>query len=90
MGVLPGLWEMHAHFAQVEWGEAYLAAGVTSARDCGGEFEVITAERDAIERGSARPGAAGARTRAGARYKASGFVQMKIYQRMKRSPAMRH
>ena len=42
---------MHAHFAQVEWGPAYLAAGVTSARDCGGEFEFITAVRDLIESG---------------------------------------
>lgn len=49
--LLPGLWEMHAHFAQVEWGPAYLAAGVTSARDCGGEFEFITAVRDLIESG---------------------------------------
>jgi imidazolonepropionase-like amidohydrolase len=49
--VLPGLWEMHAHFAQVEWGPAYLAAGVTSARDCGGEFEFITAVRDRIASG---------------------------------------
>jgi imidazolonepropionase-like amidohydrolase len=49
--LLPGLWEMHAHFAQVEWGPAYLAAGVTTARDCGGEFEFITAVRDLIESG---------------------------------------
>ena len=27
--LLPGLWEMHAHLAQVEYGPAYLAAGVT-------------------------------------------------------------
>ena len=31
--VLPGLWEMHAHFTQVEWGPIYLAAGATTARD---------------------------------------------------------
>ncbi len=49
--LLPGLWEMHAHFAQVEWGPAYLAAGVTTARDCGGEFEFIAAVRDLIESG---------------------------------------
>jgi imidazolonepropionase-like amidohydrolase len=49
--LLPGLWEMHAHFAQVEYGPAYLAAGITSARDCGGEFEFITAVRDLIESG---------------------------------------
>ena len=30
--VLPGLWEMHAHFTQVEWGPIYLAAGVTTAQ----------------------------------------------------------
>jgi len=46
--LLPGLWEMHAHFAQVEYGPAYLAAGVTTARDLGGEFEFLTAVRDAI------------------------------------------
>jgi imidazolonepropionase-like amidohydrolase len=50
--LLPGLWEMHAHFAQVEWGPTYLAAGVTTARDCGNEFEFITAVRDLIETGS--------------------------------------
>jgi imidazolonepropionase-like amidohydrolase len=50
--LLPGLWEMHAHFAQVEYGPAYLAAGVTTARDCGGEFEFITAVRDLIESGA--------------------------------------
>jgi imidazolonepropionase-like amidohydrolase len=49
--VIPGLWETHAHFEQVEWGPIYLAAGVTSARDCGNEFEFITAVRDAIESG---------------------------------------
>ncbi|MEA3247308.1 MAG: hypothetical protein U9Q74_14235, partial [Gemmatimonadota bacterium] len=35
LSVLPGLWEMHAHAAQIEWGPAYLAAGVTTARDMG-------------------------------------------------------
>jgi cytosine/adenosine deaminase-related metal-dependent hydrolase len=33
--VLPGLWDTHAHFEQVEWGPLYLAAGITTARDCG-------------------------------------------------------
>jgi imidazolonepropionase-like amidohydrolase len=46
--ILPGLWDMHSHFEQVEWGPIYLAAGVTTARDCGNEFEFITAVRDAI------------------------------------------
>jgi imidazolonepropionase-like amidohydrolase len=49
--VLPGLWDMHAHFEQVEWGPVYLAAGVTTVRDCGNEFDFITAVRDAIEGG---------------------------------------
>ena len=46
--ILPGLWDMHAHFEQVEWGPIYLAAGVTTVRDCGNEFEFIAAVRDAI------------------------------------------
>jgi imidazolonepropionase-like amidohydrolase len=49
--ILPGIWDMHAHFEQVEWGPIYLAAGVTTVRDCGNEFEFITAVRDAIAQG---------------------------------------
>jgi imidazolonepropionase-like amidohydrolase len=49
--LLPGLWDMHAHFEQVEWGPTYLAAGVTTVRDVGNEFEFITAVRDAIKEG---------------------------------------
>ncbi len=49
--ILPGLWDMHAHFEQVEWGPVYLAAGVTTARDCGNELEFITAVRDGIANG---------------------------------------
>src|ERR1035438_335843 len=49
--ILPGLWDMHAHFEQVEWGPIYLAAGVTTVRDCGNEFEFIPAVRDAIAQG---------------------------------------
>lgn len=49
--VLPGLWEMHAHFEQVEWGPVYLAAGVTTVRDVGNEFEFMTSVRDAIKSG---------------------------------------
>jgi imidazolonepropionase-like amidohydrolase len=49
--VLPGLWEMHAHFEQVEWGPIYLATGVTTARDVGNEREFIVAVRDAIASG---------------------------------------
>ncbi|HYX52955.1 MAG TPA: amidohydrolase family protein [Candidatus Limnocylindrales bacterium] len=49
--VLPGLWEMHAHFEQVEWGPIYLATGVTTARDVGNEREFIVSVRDAISSG---------------------------------------
>ncbi len=49
--ILPGLWDMHAHVEQVEWGPIYLAAGVTTVRDCGNELEFIVAVRDAIQTG---------------------------------------
>ncbi|TWJ02520.1 imidazolonepropionase-like amidohydrolase [Mucilaginibacter frigoritolerans] len=49
--ILPGLWDMHAHFEQAEWGPAYLAAGVTTVRDCGNEFEYINAVKKAIDDG---------------------------------------
>lgn len=46
--IAPGLWDMHAHAAQIEWLPAYLAAGVTSIRDMGGEQPYLTAMRDAV------------------------------------------
>jgi imidazolonepropionase-like amidohydrolase len=49
--IIPGLWDMHAHYEQVEWGPIYLAAGVTTVRDAGNEFEFITAVRDRIRSG---------------------------------------
>src|SRR5437016_14672342 len=49
--LLPGLWDMHAHFEQVEWGPIYLAAGVTTVRDVGNELEFISTVRDAIRNG---------------------------------------
>jgi imidazolonepropionase-like amidohydrolase len=51
--ILPGLWDMHAHVGLTEWGPVYLASGVTTARDMGGEFDVVTALRDAWRNGSA-------------------------------------
>jgi imidazolonepropionase-like amidohydrolase len=51
--LLPGLWEMHIHFSGVEFGPALLAAGITTARDCGGEFDYLVAQRDAVEKGGA-------------------------------------
>jgi len=49
--ILPGLWDMHAHFEQAEWGPAYLAAGVTTVRDCGNEFAYINAVKRTIDDG---------------------------------------
>ncbi|MBS1798069.1 MAG: amidohydrolase family protein [Acidobacteria bacterium] len=49
--LLPGLFDMHAHFEQVEWGPVYLAAGVTTVRDVGNEFEFMTSVRDAVKAG---------------------------------------
>jgi imidazolonepropionase-like amidohydrolase len=44
--VLPGLWDMHAHVGQAEWGPVYLASGVTTARDMGGELDAAVTLRD--------------------------------------------
>jgi imidazolonepropionase-like amidohydrolase len=49
--LLPGLWDMHAHFQQAEWGPAYLAAGVTTVRDCGNEFDYINSIKQVIDAG---------------------------------------
>ena len=46
--LLSGLWDMHAHVTQIEWAPAYLAAGITTARHCGGALELSTAMRDDI------------------------------------------
>ncbi len=49
--ILPGLWDMHAHFGQAEWGPAYLAAGVTTIRDCTDEFDYINPAEKVISGG---------------------------------------
>jgi len=49
--IIPGLWDMHAHFEQAEWGPAYLAVGATTVRDCGNEFDYINAVKKAIDEG---------------------------------------
>jgi imidazolonepropionase-like amidohydrolase len=49
--IMPGLWDMHAHFEQTEWGPAYLAAGVTTVRDCGNELGFIDGVKEAIDSG---------------------------------------
>jgi imidazolonepropionase-like amidohydrolase len=54
--LLPGLWEMHIHGSGVEFGPALLASGITTARDCGGEFGFLLANRYAIDvRGAIGP-----------------------------------
>jgi imidazolonepropionase-like amidohydrolase len=53
--LLPGLWEMHIHYSGVEFGPALLAAGITTARDCGGEFDYLVAQRAANEHGGPGP-----------------------------------
>lgn len=49
--IIPGLWDMHAHFQQVEWGPAYLAAGVTTVRDVANGYDFVTSVRDVLNRG---------------------------------------
>ncbi|NQW02678.1 MAG: amidohydrolase family protein [Acidobacteria bacterium] len=49
--IIPGLWDMHAHASQIEWAPAYLAAGVTTIRDMGGEEGFLTAFRSTIASG---------------------------------------
>jgi imidazolonepropionase-like amidohydrolase len=47
---IPGLWDMHAHAANIEWAPAYLAAGVTTIRDMGGETRYLISLRGTFER----------------------------------------
>ena len=47
--LLPGLWDMHAHFYQTEFGPTYLAAGITTARDVGNDMEFGTGLRNAAK-----------------------------------------
>ncbi len=47
--LLPGLWDMHAHLYQTEFGPTYLAAGITTALDVGNDMEFGTALRDAAK-----------------------------------------
>ncbi|SNT19612.1 Imidazolonepropionase [Granulicella rosea] len=47
--LLPGLWDSHVHYSGVEQGPAWLAAGITTVRDCGGEFEFLTMLRRRLE-----------------------------------------
>lgn len=49
--IVPGLWDMHAHAGQTDWAPVYLASGVTTIRDMGGEEGFLVAIRDAIDSG---------------------------------------
>jgi imidazolonepropionase-like amidohydrolase len=51
MTIAPGLWDLHAHAANIEWLPAYLASGVTTFRDMGGEMPYLTAIRDSVASG---------------------------------------
>ena len=51
--IVPGLWDMHAHASQIDWAPVYLASGVTTIRDMGGEEAFLIAIRDAIKSGRA-------------------------------------
>lgn len=51
--IIPGLWDAHAHAAQIDWAPVYLASGVTTIRDMGGEEAFLVAVRDAIASGKA-------------------------------------
>jgi hypothetical protein len=50
--MLPGLWDMHAHLKQVEWGPAYIASGVTTVRDMANEFVFINTMKNNIDAGN--------------------------------------
>jgi len=51
--VIAGLWDSHAHASQTDWAPVYLASGVTTIRDLGGEEPFLIAMRDAIVSGAA-------------------------------------
>jgi imidazolonepropionase-like amidohydrolase len=62
--VIPGLWDSHAHASQTDWAPVYLASGVTTIRDMGGEEGFLIAMRDAVD----------ARRALGPRYVLAGLV----------------
>jgi imidazolonepropionase-like amidohydrolase len=51
--VIAGLWDSHAHASQTDWAPVYLASGVTTIRDMGGEEPFLIAMRDAVASGAA-------------------------------------
>jgi imidazolonepropionase-like amidohydrolase len=89
--VIPGLWDMHAHASQVDWAPVYLASGVTTVRDLGGDNAFLVEIRNAIRSGSVAgpryllsglvdgPGPPDEGRAVVRKYHADGFEQMKIY-----------
>ena len=53
--IMPGLWDMHGHLMQIEWGPVYLASGVTTARDMGNVLPFVVPFRNAIREGALGP-----------------------------------
>jgi len=51
--ITAGLWDMHAHASQTDWALPYLAGGVTTIRDMGGEDAFLVPFRDAVAAGQA-------------------------------------
>lgn len=50
--LLPGLWDMHVHLSGVD-GALHIAAGVTTARDMGNDYEALRAIRERFDAGTA-------------------------------------
>jgi imidazolonepropionase-like amidohydrolase len=80
--ILPGLWDMHAHFEQVEWGPIYLAAGgrglgprllLAGIVDGTGPSAIGVERVDTPEQAKMWTD----------KYHAAGFQQMKIYSSVK-------
>jgi len=51
--ITAGLWDMHAHASQTDWALPYLAGGVTTIRDMGGEDAFLVPFRNAVASGTA-------------------------------------
>ena len=50
--VLPGLWDMHAHYRNSSWGPAYLGTGITTVRDLGNTIDYIQEVRRSANSGA--------------------------------------
>lgn len=89
--LIPGLWDMHAHSNQVQWGPAYLAGGVTTIRDNGNEVEFSTAFRDEIDlKGATGPQMLLAGMTDGAGEKGNGVIRARNVKEAKEVVAMYH